>query len=260
MILVTIPVLAMKDADFDGVSDAVDKCPQTPFLSEVDATGCTVKILTLPSETESKRLQAVLGYGVVTDEDLLGREEQHSSNLKLSYYQNSWAYSFSGGYYQHGENEGSLDTTFKVKKRFTILPKLQLGLGLGLKLPTYDFQGNNTDYAIYGSLNYYPLKSLSLFGHYNHTFIQDEEVSSQLQDSEYLSGGVGYFFTKQLYANIVYAEGNNKFASQHDIKSISSTLYYKMNKKWFSLLYYSEEIDDEDAHNTFNVKLGYKIW
>jgi len=260
MILLSMPVLAMKDADFDGVSDAVDKCPKTPFLSEVDATGCTVKVLTLPSETESKSLQAVLGYGMVTNEDLLGREEQHSSTLKLSYYQNSWAYSLNSGYYQHGENAGSLDTTLKVKKHFTILPKLKLGLGLGLKLPTYDFNGNSTDYAVYGSLNYYPLKSLSLFAHYNHTFIQDEELSSQLQDSEYLSGGVGYFFSRKLYANIVYEEGNNKFVSQHDIKSISSTLYYKMNKKWFSLLYYSEEIDDEDAHNTFNVKLGYKIW
>jgi hypothetical protein len=259
MIAVTIPVMAMRDQDFDGVADEVDRCPKTPFFAKVDAHGCVVKFLTLPSETDSNSLQAVLGYGLITNEDLLGRNEQDISTLKLSYYENSWSYSVGTGYYRYKSDQGAIDTTLSVKKRFLVTPKLRVGAGAGVKLPTYDFQGNKTDYNLYGSLTYYPKKSLSLFTHYTHTFVQDESVFSELQDSQYLSAGAGYFFTNKFYGNFVYTLGENKFASQHAIRRLSTTLYYKLNKEWFSLFSFGQEID-EDIHRTVNLKVGYRIW
>ena len=252
--------MAIKDHDFDGVTDELDECPNTPFLANVSSNGCTVKILTLPSETESDSLQAVLGYGVIINEDLFGRDELQSSTLQVNYYKDNWSYSASTGLYEYADSQGTLDSTLKVKKRFTLQPNLKLGVGGGLKLPTYDFKGNKTDYIVYGSLTYYPIKSLSLFTNFKHTFVQDEEFDAKLQDSQYITGGLGYFMTRKFYLNVAYTEGRNKFASQHDIKSISSTLYYKFNKKWFALFSYNEEIDDEDAHHTYNLKVGYKVW
>ena len=260
LIGLTLPLMAFKDHDFDGVADEEDACPNTPFLAHVSSNGCTVKILTLPSETESDSLQAVLGYGVINNEDLFGRDELKSSTLQINYYKDNWSYSASIGRYEYADNQGTLDSTLKVKKRFTLLPSLKLGVGGGIKLPTYDFQGNKIDYIVYGSLTYYPIKSLSLFTQFKHTFVEDEEVNARLQDSEYITGGLGYFMTRKFYVNAAYTEGRNKFASQHDIKSISSTLYYKFNKKWFALFSYNQEIEDEDAHDTYNLKVGYKVW
>ena len=255
-----LPLEAMKDQDFDGVSDEVDECPKTAFFEKVDAHGCTVEILTLPNEIETDSLQLLTGYGVIVNEDLLGRDEQKIETLKMSYYRNNWSYSLGSGYYQYKDTKGMIDTTLKVKKRFSLTPILKFSIGVGVKLPTYDFQGNKTDYSFYSSLNYYPKKSLSLFGNYSHTFVQDEPVNSVLRDSEYLSGGVGYFFTKKCYANLALSIGKNKFVSEHPTESISSTLYYKLNEHWFSLVNYNQEVRDESQHRTYTIKLGYKVW
>ena len=257
---VVVPLEAMKDQDFDGVADEVDECPKTAFFEKVDSRGCTVKILTLPNETEKDSLQLLAGYGVIVNEDLLGRDEQTIETLKMSYYRDNWSYSLGSGYYQYQDTKGTIDTTLKIKKRFSLTPILKLNVGAGLKLPTYDFQGNQTDYALYSSLNYYPKKSLSFFGNYSYTFVQDEPVNSALRDSEYLSGGVGYFFTKKFYANCALSLGKNKFVSEHSTKSLSSTLYYKWNKHWFSLLHYNQEILDESDHRTYTLKVGYRVW
>lgn len=260
VITTVLPLEAMKDQDFDGVADEVDECPKTAFFEKVDAHGCTVEILTLPNETEENGLQLLLGYGVIVNEDLLGRDEQKIETLKMSYYRDNWSYSLGSGYYQYKETKGTIDTTLKVKKRLSLTSTLKFNVGVGIKFPTYNFKGNRTDYALYSAVNYYPKKSLSLFGSYSHTFVQDESVNSALRDSEYFSGGVGYFFTKQFYTNLVFSVGENKFVSQHPTESLSSTLYYKFNQQWFSLLQYNQEIRDESEHRTYTVKVGYKIW
>lgn len=257
---VVLPLEAMRDQDFDGVADEVDECPNTSFFEKVDARGCTVEILTLPNETRKDSLQLLIGYGVIINEDLLGREEQNIETLKVSYYHNSWSYSLGSGYYQYEEKKGVIDTTIKVKKHLFLTPNLRFGLGAGVKLPTYNFQGNKTDYLLYSSLTYYPIESFSLFTQFRHTFVEDEEIDSKLQDSQYFTGGLGYFVTRNLYLNATYTKGHNKFVSQHDIKSISSTLYYKFNKEWFGLVSYNKEIDDEDAHHVYKLKIGYIVW
>ncbi len=254
------PLEAMKDQDFDGVADKVDECPNTAFFEKVDAHGCTIEILTLPNEIETYSLQLLTGYGVIVNEDLLGRDEQKIETLKMSYYRDNWSYSLGSGYYQYKDTKGTIDTTLKVKKRFSLTPILKFSLGGGVKLPTYDFQGNKTDYSFYSSLSYYPKKSLSFFGNYSYTFIQDESVNLELRDSEYLSGGVGYFFTKKFYANVSLSLVKNKFTSEHPTESLSSTLYCKFNKNWFSLVNYNQEIKDESTHRTYTIKVGYRVW
>jgi len=251
---------SFNDQDFDGVPDSIDQCPDTPFLNEVNAQGCTTAILRLPEETESNNLILTLGYGFSTNEELIDRKRQKTGKVQLSYYHNDWSYSLRTGYYTNNKDHGLLDTTLKIKKRFKLTSALKLGFGFGVKLPTYDFTGNRTDYTIYSSLSYYPTSSLSLFSGLSHTFVKDEKIITPLQDTNSFYIGTGYFFTDSFYTSLSYSYSQSKFSTEDSAKSVSGTLYYKINKKWFTTLSYSREIVDEDLHDSFNFKIGYKIW
>ncbi len=249
----------ISDKDFDGVPDYRDKCPHTPFLAQVNAQGCTTTILTLPEETEYDSLTLTLSYGFNINENLAGRQKQDITTVQLSYYHNNWSYSLRSGYYSHKTNNGMLDTSFTIKKRIRLTKKLKLGLGVGIKAPTYNFKGNRADYTLYSSLSYYPTRSLSFFSGLSHTFIKDKQIITPLKNTNNFYIGTGYFFTKHLYANVTFGLSESKFTNEHTARSIGTTLYYQINKKWFSTISYTTEID-EDVHNTFNIKVGYKFW
>jgi len=273
---------AISDKDFDGVPDTLDLCPNTPFLREVDSKGCITSILTLPDETEKESLLLTLSYGFSTNEDLINREIQHNSRVKISYYLDNWTYTLQTGYYTHNLDNGTLDTTVQVKKRIKLHPKLALNVGLGLRLPTYEFEGNKIDEILYTSVQYYPTSSLSFFTGYTFVRIGDdeiftilpetpsgeinsdgtpkEEVSSQIQNTHKFYVGTGYFFTNNFYMNFTYSEEKNKFVSEHRVKSVSSVIYYKINKKWFTTLYYKYEILDSDKHDNLLFSIGYTLW
>ena len=276
------------DKDFDGVPDKLDLCPNTPFLCEVDSTGCTTTILTLPFETEKENLTMTLGYGFSSNNDLKNREVQHNSRVKISYYLNSWAYTLQTGYYTHNLDNGALDTTIRVRKRIKINPEFTLSVGAGLRLPTYDFDGNKMDELLYTSLHYYPTSALSFFAGYNFTRIGDDEIPTVLPETPsgdknsdgttekdgnekkdtyeglrnthkfYL--GTGYFFTDNFYMNLTYSDESNKFVSEHRIRAISSSIYYKIDEKWFATLYYKYEVLDEDRHDNLLFTIGYTLW
>lgn len=249
----------ISDEDFDGVSDAMDRCPHTPFLNEVDAHGCTTTILTLPNEAEYDSMTLTLGYGFSINEELVGRERQDTGTIQLGYYKNHWSYSLKTGYFTHQIKSGMIDTTLKIKKRFTLQKKLKLGLGIGIKLPTYRFTGNRTDYTLYSSLSYYPSRNLSFFGGFSHTFVEDQKVITPLQDTNSGYIGTGYFFTPSLYGNLSLGVSQSKFTNEKTTTDIGTTLYYRINKVWFGTLSYSRE-PDHARHDAFHLKLGYKFW
>ena len=272
----------LNDKDLDGVPDTIDQCPNTPFLCEVDSKGCTHNILTLPFETEKENLTMTLAYGFNTNEDLIDREIQYNTRIKLSYYLNNWAYSIQTGYYTHKQDKGTLDTIIRVRKRIKLTPEYVLNIGTGLCLPTYDFRGNKMDELLYTSLHYYPTLALSFFAGYTFTRIGDQETSSvlpeplsnanknngkpketineKIQNTHKFYFGTGYFFTHNFYINIIYNDEKNKFVSEHRVKSISSSMYYKINKKWFTTLYYKYEILDGDKHDNLLFTIGYTLW
>lgn len=271
----------LADKDFDGVPDSIDECPNTPFLNEVNALGCTTQILILPFETNKESLLLSLSYGYSTNEDLRDREKQRNSKIKINYYHNGLGYSLQTGYYSHQAHSGMLDTIVRVRKRFKLNQSFSLNIGTGLRLPTYDFTGNKIDGLLYTSLHHYVTESLSVFAGYNYTYIGDKEIKTVLPETPdpytteeedlrddlyklqnvhkgYL--GAGYFFTKNFYMNIMYSIQDNKFSSEHRIRSVSSSIYYKINDKWFSTLYYKRDVKDGDLHDNLLFSIGYTIW
>lgn len=248
-----------QDQDMDGVPDDQDLCPNTPFLNEVNHKGCSTHALIFPEERDNGSLDVSLGYGFSNDEELLDRNTQHTIKFLMSYYLNDWSYSLRTGYYTTDDDVGMQDTILKIKRKFKLTSSLKVGLGLGVRLPTYDFTGNNTDFTIYGSVVYYPRSALSLFAGTTYTFINDEEVISPLQNVMTFYAGSGYFFTKDLYVNIAYSYAQSKFTVNDPAHSIISTLFYRINDKWFTTLSYGHELD-ENLKNSLNFKVGYSIW
>lgn len=250
----------VSDADFDGVPDSLDACPNTPFLNQADAKGCTTVALRLPDETDLDSLTMTLASGYENNDDLPGVTKQYRSKMQVNYYHNDWSYSLRSSYYTREANNGFGNTTLKVRKRFRLSPEFRFNLGVGLKLPTYDFPGNKTDYKFYSSLYYYPVEGISLFGGFNYTFVQDEELMGDLQNRSKLFVGAGYFFTHRLYANIGYAYEQNKYVDEHAEHSLSGILFYQITEKWFTSVYYKQDILDEDLHDEFYFNIGYKFW
>ncbi len=249
-----------KDSDLDGVPDQLDQCPNTPFLNEVNRQGCTSKILTLPQDSSDTNLIFALGYGYFTDEDLTTRARRYSTKAQVSYYHDNWSYTLKSSYFSHEQEEGLQDTILKIKKRFPLDTKTKLSLGAGVKLPTYDFQGNRTDYALYTSLTHYANTKYSYFTGASYSFIQDKAIDTAVQNSYNLYLGNGYFFSTNFYASLSYNFGQSKFKKQHHIHTLASTLYYKINKRFFTTLSYQREIGDEDLHDALSIKIGINLW
>lgn len=248
-----------KDQDMDGVPDNIDKCANTSFLDTVDAKGCSTTKLIFPEQRDDGSLDIAFGYGFSNNEDDIDRNTQYTTKFLISYYLNDWSYTVRTGYYDSDDDSGMLDTSLKIKRKFRLTKSLKVGVGAGVKLPTYDFVGNKTDFSLYGSLVYYPKSSLSIFAGVAHTFVKDEEVYTPLQDVNTAYVGSGYFFSRKLYANIAYSYVESKFTTNHPAHSLMSMLFYRINDKWFATLSYSHEIEEE-LHNAFNIKFGYSIW
>jgi len=262
--ILQIEASPMEDHDFDGVPNNLDKCQDTPFLNMVDKNGCTTNILILPFETEAKNIITTIGYGYSTNEDLMSRATQNNTKLRVSYYQNAWSFTLQGGYYTDGVESGTLDTILRVQKRIRLKTNFALNVGVGVRLPTYEHDGNKLDGLAYASLHYYPSSSLSFFGGYTFTKIGDTPIVvadfEEIQNKHKYYLGTGYFFTDNFYINIVYSTERSKFVGEHYIQELSTTLYYKLNNHWFTTLYYKREPFDGDLHENLLFSIGYSIW
>lgn len=260
MIATQCTATIIKDADLDGVPDTIDECPHTPFLHEVNSQGCTSKVLTLPEDSSRTNLTLSLGYGYFTNEDLIDREIQYISKAQLNYYHDTYSYTLKTSYYTYHGDKGMQDTILKVKKRFSLKNDTSMKLGVSIKLPSYDFKGNQTDYTLYSSLTHYATFKHSYFTGASYTFIQDKPQKTALQNSYNIYIGNGYFFNTRLYASISYNFSRSKFTTEHHIHTLSSTLYYKINDKFHTSLSYQREIGDEDLHDGLQLQVGMSLW
>jgi hypothetical protein len=261
-------VFAYIDSDFDGVEDKYDRCPNTPFSDLVDKYGCTIKKVPIVeaigelslifganysnyhsqynNKTKTLSQSLELDYEIQKIKIMLNIAHFNSKNTPLEQYDDS---SFS-------DTRLSLLYTLEQK-----IPNLRLSLTGGIAIPNYKgAMGNNGFDFFYGINANYFINKTSLFASYTYTRIGDKDLTYlAYQNTNALSFGAGYSFTPKLYSSLSYYISDSIIKSAKKIRNISSFTYYNINKKLFSTLSLSHDLNKDVVSNSYGMQLGYRM-
>ncbi|WP_457744912.1 DUF3187 domain-containing protein [Sulfurimonas sp.] len=260
-------LFAYSDSDMDGVSDALDKCPNTPLTDLVNISGCPIKSLSVSKKSMSHADIIVGANYSGSNFSSLNPSDTYGASLQVDYYYGNFSLQASTSVYQtnsSGYNENGLNDSF-VGAAYNIKPtkSFTLRLGAGAILPTYNSSLNNnkTDYTASLSLNYLLLQKVNIFGGYSYTMINDTDVvdannNYRYQDTNAYSAGVGYYFTSKFYMSGAYNLSNSIYVNVADIKTASTYGYYSINKNLFLTFSYAYGLSDTASQNAFSIKIG----
>ncbi|MDF1883177.1 DUF3187 domain-containing protein [Sulfurimonas sp. SAG-AH-194-C21] len=268
-IFLSSSLFAYIDSDMDGVEDAQDRCPNTPFSDLVDIRGCTKSSL-----VSAHHYDVIVGASFAqSDYQTLNTTDTLSTTLQVDYYYKNFSMQASTSYFStegNGFNDSGLfDSFVGASYQFRPLQDLSLRLGLGVLLPTYDnsLNNNNTDYT--ASLNLsYNIDKLNIFGGYAYTIINDDNVNIYdanttltstvlYQNTHAYSLGLGYYMTQRLYTSLSYNASDSIYESVEDIQSMSTYMYYSIDSHWFLTFSYAYGLSDSASKNFTSLRLGY---
>jgi len=256
------------DSDFDGVPDADDRCPNTPFTELVDINGCSVKSL-----VPLHHFDMIVGVSYSdSDYQTLNRTDTLSSTLQVDYYYKNFSFEASTSYFStHGDDysdTGFNDSFLGASYQLSLTDSLLLRAGVGVSLPNYETSLNNNKTDYLGSLNLsYSANKINIFAGLSYTLINDtdtvivyEDNTTQdvnYQDTIALSAGLGYYVSDKVYVSSAYNFSNSIYKDVEDLKSLSFYGYYEISKKYFSTLSYAYGISDSASKNYLSIRFGY---
>ncbi len=252
-IVMPLVVMAYSDADFDGVSDAHDLCPNSSMTDIVDQTGCTVEKLIAPT-TNADRFDIILGLNQSRNS-----ETSLNQSLQIDYYHKNLTLQLQTANYVNG---GQGDTTIGLFYRFKPMEKLSLSLGASAILPTYesDLDNNNMDYKLSASLNY-PINKFSLFLGGSYTLVNDDDINGSnynvsYQNSQNFYLGIGKYLLPKLYSSVIYSDSSSIYEGGDHSSSLSLYNHYIINPNWFTRFGYTQGLSDT-ASNQLYLSVGY---
>ena len=256
------------DSDFDGVSDAEDRCPNTPFTELVDINGCSVK--SLVSEHNFDMLVG-LSYSD-SDYQTLNTTDTLSSTLQVDYYYKNFSLQMSTSYFSTsgddysdtGFNDSFIGTSYQI----SLGDSLFLRVGAAILLPTYQTSLNNNKTDYLASVNVsYTLNKINVFGGLSYTLINDSDTiivydentteAVNYQDTLAMSTGLGYYVNSKLYMSGAYNFSNSIYKGVEDIETLSLYGYYDIDEHYFSTISYAYGISDSASKNYISIRLGY---
>lgn len=275
-LLCTVSLMAYSDYDLDGVDDAIDRCPNTPLTELVDMHGCTIKNL-----EGDHHFDLILGASYsqlnpVTEE----KTDTLTATLQADYYYKNFSLQASSGNYSSessiSSNSGQTDSFVGGYYQLHPLRSLNLRLGGGLLLPTYDADNNNLDYTVSASLSYL-MNNINLFGSYSYTMINDDDfsyvdtVSAETVDVSYqntnaFNMGAGFYPTSRLYTSLAYNRSDSIYKNVvragveeniEPLETASLYLFYTIDKQWFTTVSYAYGLSDSASDHFAAVRLGY---
>jgi len=259
LLLTSLSLFAYADSDLDGVEDKFDKCPNSALTDLVDVHGCTKESL-----VSNHHFDIIVGasYGV-SDYELTPKTESYSSTIQVDYYFKSFSMQVATSFFKSESDtysEDSLaDSTVAMYYGFYPSKSFSITVGAGALLPTYSssLDNNEVDYLTSLSLSY-RIGSVSIFGGYNYTLINDKDIGSVVyQNTNAFSGGLGYSFTYKFYASLSYFQSNSIYENVDDIQSASVYMFYSINKNWFTNITYSKGLSDTSTEHYGALKVGY---
>ena len=266
-LLFSINLLAFTDSDFDGVEDAVDRCPNTPFTDLVDISGCAKKSLVSPHHYD-----IIVGASYSdSDYQTLNLTNTLATSIQVDYYYKNFSLQASTAYFSTSSDSfsdtGFYDSFIGAAYQFRPLEKLSLRVSAGALLPTYEttLNNNKTDYTASVNLSY-GLGNVNIFGGYGYTMINDDDVAITdgnfttevvYQNTSAYNAGLGYYFTDKLYLSGSYNVSNSIYDGIEDIETASVYGYYSFGEHWFSTFSYAKGLSDSASKNYASLRLGY---
>jgi len=258
-LLIPLILFSFEDNDIDGVDDIYDKCLFTPFSDLVGSDGCTIESLESPHH-----FSFMTGVSFSdTDYNTLSKTNTTTSSLQLDYYYKNFSVALNTSYYNNSSeiysNSGMNDTYLGVGYRLEFRD-LYLSVSTGVILPTYDttLNNNKTDYTANINLSY-TIENLNFFTTYGYTLVNDTDVKDVVsyQNSNYLSLGLGYYFTHKLYMSSYYSISDSIFKTISKIETQSLYVYYGINENFFTTLTYAYGLSETASDNYIALKIGY---
>ncbi len=262
ILLLTFTYLnAYQDYDMDGVEDRVDRCPNTLMSELVNHKGCPIKNL-----DSYHHFDFIYGLNFYqTNYDTLEKANTHSQSFQFDYYYKNLSVTLSSSYYTSNttsyNDSGSDDSFLGVYYKIDDIKNLNITMGVGTIIPTYDsdLNNNNTDYSASINLNY-GFENLKFFGGYSYTLINDDDIEEDnliYRNTNAINIGLGYYFTQELYMSSSYSTSESIFEGVENIEVAALYALYSLNKNWFTNFTYAYGVSDSASDNFASLKVGY---
>jgi len=286
ILLLSNNVNAFQDSDIDGVSDAIDLCPNTPFEALVNIKGCSHS---QESSLVQKKEQSYRGALTLKIGDTLLNDEYYDSenylNLYANYRYRNWDVSVSNSRAttssSYTEDNSDSDNNIYLSTGYTFsLPQSSLKLSVGTKIVDSDDdssstqrvengRGNNNrviddsslesrdnDYFASINYNYNVTSKQNLFLYYGYTSSGDSN-SIDYEDYSSFSIGTGHSFGKSLYSALSYNYTESIYPNVDAEQGVTWFNSYNFNKNIFATASYTYALEDYSYDNTLSFGLGF---
>ncbi|MBN2816285.1 MAG: hypothetical protein JXQ67_06340 [Campylobacterales bacterium] len=252
---------AYTDTDWDGVEDAFDECPQTPFSELVNAKGCTI-------QNVGPMWSGDVIVGVSSsDTNSIAVEKTNTTTLSLQadlYYKQWWIqgvishYNFNGTTSTSGMEDSVINLFYNIplSEKITFIP------GVGVVLPTYKTgYGNEAmDYTFMAELQ--ASLSSNLYGYmgYGYVVVNDSDiVDASYQNANAYHVGMGYMISSHTNASLQYHVNDSIYVNDPKSESISVGIAHKFSYNWFATVEYSKYINDSLGSYYTALRVGYSF-
>jgi hypothetical protein len=251
-LILTHTLFGYEDSDIDGVDDAIDLCPDTPFDKLVDEDGCP----------EDKHYWGAFTLQLGNDISL---DEEHNLIKNYSFFGNynykKWNFSLSNSQlttYDGNDNASSsrgdiyLNLGYEIDNTY-----LQSNLSFGTKIATADENigtGEN-DYFVTLNLSHVTDKQVILFSQFGYTLTGDSPLI-EYQNSFAYTLGTGYFILPHWYSALSYDYAQSIYSSTPNYQSLSWMNSYTFLDDYYLSLNYTYGLDNISYPHTLSLKLG----
>lgn len=241
----TLSLHAYSDYDVDGVDDAIDLCPHTPFDELADQNGCS------KNETPQGTVTLMAGW-------LQSRDPKSETINNLLFYADyqyrQWNISFSTFNAIQNDNAQLPDTyylsaAYEKVHTDSVIMKL---LG-GVK-----FSSLQNDYYAGLSFYYQVEESLSLFGYYTYTYASDT-AETAYANYHTVSGGLSKEINNRWSLSFTYdfATASLPDVSNYQALTLSNTIVLTSNQ--FLLANYTAGIGTAAPKQTIILQYGVRF-
>lgn len=260
-LLMILPQLhAYSDADWDGVEDRFDRCPQTPLSDLVNLEGCT----TLKTQSALHySLISGIGYSQV---NYASQEKADTTNISLeaNIYYNNWQ--LQGVISRYSSDTGTTnetgmeDSVLNLLYQWPLSEQMTITPGIGIIFPTYKsgYENESTDYSAMLSVEYQFSPTIYGFGGYTYTWVNDTDTPIvKYQNNNSFYAGLGYVAKSGQEWNCHYNSNKTIYRDSESSRSIGIGFFRQLTPHWFLDGNYDYGLSDSAGDHSVNVRLGY---